>query len=272
MRCAEKRLGKFRILYYSTFVEPSSLISALLHAPLVEGKGRTGIRVIEMGGLKLAARKYGHGGLFRAVTRDRFSSGRRVAEEAEILSRLRAQGFPAVSPFCAVIESAFVGKRLYLLTFLEEETTDLLTYLQMSAPRQRLRVAKKLAYLFRLLEQAGVYHPDLHLNNVLVTPGQSLVFLDFDRARRKDLKHDDVESMLWRLARFIGKMEREGRMTVDEREKTLFLRVYDRLSGRDMTAAMQKKAAAKGNIHRVGWFLESLLYGGTKKRSIRANQ
>jgi alpha-galactosidase len=97
--------------------------------------------------------------------------------------------------------------------------------------------------------------------NVMVTAGGKLVFLDFDRARKKLLGLKDVESMVWRLDRFVDKMGRQGKLAVQQREKTLFLRTYDRLSHRGLTTRMQSRAAAKTRLHRIGWFFESLLYG-----------
>lgn len=260
MQCVEKEVGRFRIIYYSTFVEPGLFIKNLLESEMHSGKGRGGIKIIEVDGLKLVVRKYMHGGLFRGITRDFFTSQKRVVAEADILTYLREQRFPVVSPFCALIEHSFLVKRLYLVTGLEEKSINLLESFQQADKRQRLRLVKKLAHFFWMLEKAGIYHPDLHLRNVLVTPTQDLVFLDFDRARRKSVESKDAESMLWRLGRFVDKMERQGQSAVGSKEKALFLRVYDRLSGRDMGRSMERRAVTKGYIHRIGWFIESLIY------------
>ncbi len=186
----------------------------------------------------------------------------RVVSEAEIMLYLRERGFPLPAPFAAVIEKLFVLKRLYLITVFEEETVGLLEYLETCNKRERMRAAKRLAELLWGLQQAGVYHRDLHLRNVLVTREHRLILLDFDRAAKKPLTTGNVESMVRRLVRFTEKMERQGRLAVGAGEKALFLRTYARLSGHDMTENMRRGRKTRGLTQRAGWFIESLLFGG----------
>ncbi|MEO0249058.1 MAG: lipopolysaccharide kinase InaA family protein, partial [candidate division WOR-3 bacterium] len=110
------------------------------------------------------------------------------------------------------------------------------------------------------LEQTGIYHPDLHLRNVVLTADGRMLFLDFDKAVRKQLDQKDVESMFWRLERYVAKMERQGALVVYPYEKMLFVRVYERLSKRSLTKQIRKRLKTKNLIHRMGWFVESLLY------------
>ena len=260
----KREVGRFTLFYYASLLEPATLIQGLLESRVIAGKGRGGIRVIETGGLKLAVRAYRHGGLFRGFTGPFFLNAGRVVLEAEIMLYLRERGFPVAAPFAAVIEKLFVVRRLYLVTAFEDDTVGLLEYLHTCTKRERMRAAVKLAGLVRGLEQAGVYHRDLHLRNVLVTRDSRLVLLDFDRAAKKPLLPGDVESMVRRLDRFTEKMERQGLLHVGAVEKALFLRTYARLSGNDMTEKMTRRHAARGLLHRVGWLIESLLFGGRK--------
>ncbi len=265
MAVPEKReVGKFTLLYYSTFVDPATLIGGLSQAGVIADRGRGGIRVIETGGHKLAIRAYRHGGLFRAFTGPFFLNTGRVFSEAEIMLSLRERGFPVVAPFAAVVEKLFVLKRLYLVTLFEEDAVGLLEYLHTCGKRERMRAVVRLAELVWGLQQAGVYHRDLHLMNVLVTGENRLILLDFDRAAKRPLAPGDVESMVRRLGRFTEKMERQGRLRVSRMEKALFLKTYARLSGHDMTGAMARAGTARGLMHRAGWFIESLLFGGKK--------
>jgi len=188
----EKRIGRFSLFCYAPLSDPPSFMQALGNAPVIQGKGRGGIKIVEAGGMKLVARKYVHGGLFRSFTRDVFVGEGRAVCEAEIMAFLRGKGVPVVQPFCAVIERRPLFKRLHLVTILQEDTVNLLEYLDGSTEKQRMRIARKLAQLLWLLQQAGVFHPDLHLGNVLVTPDKTLVFVDFDRARRKTVKRGDM--------------------------------------------------------------------------------
>ena len=80
-------------------------------------------------------------------------------------------------------------------------------------------------------------------------------------AVRKPITPADADAMLSRLVRFVDKAEKKGMLTVHDREKALFLRTYERLSGRSVAADIQKRLSRGGFLHRIGWFLESLLYG-----------
>jgi 3-deoxy-D-manno-octulosonic acid kinase len=256
----EKTLGNFTIIYYSFVLESAAFLRVLADAPLVSGKGRSGIKMLEAEGQRLVARKYTHGGLFRKFTGDLFFARQRATAEAEILSYLRNTGFPVVMPFCVVIEERGLAKRLHLVTVFEDGAVDLLGYLRSASRRQRLRIAMRLAAALWRLERAGVFHPDLHLNNVLVTAEEKLLFLDFDRARRKAISRHDTESMFRRLGRFVDKMERQRRFSATRLEKALFLRTYARLSGVDLAKSLADSATRVALRHRIGWFIESLLY------------
>lgn len=264
MHAVVKQAGRHYFFYYASFVEPARLMKGMLQSPPIAGQGRGGIRIFEAGGLKLVARKYMHGGLFRVLTGDLFLRRERATNEAEILVYLGERGIPVVAPFCAIIERLFIFKRLYLITVLEEGSITLLEYLEHSGRKRRLRAIRNLATLVWELERAGVYHPDLHLGNVLVQRDGSLIFLDFDRARRKPMHATDVESMLLRLGRFVGKMERHGRLSLKEDEKALFFRAYARLSGQDLMKRLEAAMKTKRFLHRIGWFVESVVYRGNR--------
>ena len=260
----ERELGKFTFLYYASFAPPDAILRDLRGSSLIADKGRGGIRVIEREGEKLAVRAYRHGGLFRGLTGPFFLKVGRATSEAEIMLYLRERGFPAAAPFAAVIEKLFILRRLYLITFFEEDAAALLDYLQTCKKRERMRVAARLAELLWGLHEAGVHHRDLHLRNVLVTREHRLILLDFDRAVKKPLSPGDVESMVRRLGRFTEKMEKQGRLSLSLMEKSLFLRTYARLSGHDMTEKMRRGRTVRGFLHRTGWFIESVLFGRRK--------
>ncbi len=257
----EKSVGKTIIVYYSTVADPVAFLRTVADAPLVSGEGRGGIKMVDVDGCKLVVRKYTHGGLFRMITGDLFFDRRRATREAEIMNYLRERDFPAVKPFCAIAERRKPGWRLHLATVLEEGAVDLLRALGSSSGRERLRIAESLARAFWELTRAGVYHPDLHLRNVLVTPEGGLVFLDFDRASRRAIGRRDVRSMLRRLGRYAEKMEKQGLLRVTNPEKALFMRTYARLSGMDLTEELAKPSFASGAAKRIGWAVESILYG-----------
>ena len=256
-----EQYGTFLVTCYAEPVPASELVEKMLRAPTLQHEGRAGIRILEMTGKKLACRKYSHGGLFRAFTGDLFFSATRSSQEAEIMLFLKRSGFPVITPFATITELGSLRKRLYLCTILEEGALNFLEYLNRSGKKARLRAAKKFAELLWELERAGVYHPDLHLKNVLVTLEGNMLFLDFDRASRKPIGQKDAESIFWRLARYADKMQRRGELRVDDREKALVLRVYERLSKRSIIKEMQRQLRRKTWLYKAGWLVESLLYG-----------
>ena len=257
---SEEHYRGFQITYYSEHVPASLFIEKMLRAPILQNVGRGGIRILDVEGNKLVCRKYFHGGIFRVFTRDVFITGERATQEAEIMLHLKDSGFPVIAPFATITEVGTLMKRLYLCTFMEEGAVSLLEHLKRSEKKVRLRAIKRFAELLWRLEQAGVYHPDLHLRNVVLTGDGRMLFLDFDKALRKPIAQKDVESMFWRLARYVAKMERQGALPVYPYEKMLFVRVYERLSKRPLAETLQKQMKTKNLLHRIGWFFESLLY------------
>ncbi|MBA4417880.1 MAG: hypothetical protein C0392_08220 [Syntrophus sp. (in: bacteria)] len=242
-------------------MEPALLINQLNGATILKGKGRGDIKILHAGDLTLACRKYVHGGLLRAFTGDIFFSEKRALQEMEAIRSLRENGFPAIEPFCVIVEKRFFAKTLYLVTVFKKDASDLLEFLKISGQMTRFRALRKVAQLFFSLELLGVYHPDLHLNNVLVTPEKALIFLDFDKSRTGPLAKNDMARMFWRLNRFAEKMERMNYITITLKEKAYFLRVYRRLSGYDMVPNMEKGHETKKVVSRIGWFIERIFYG-----------
>jgi hypothetical protein len=260
-KLTETKHGPFTVYFAGPLVEPSRIVNQLDSSEVIESKGRGGIRIIHAGGFILACRKYLHGGLLRALTGNTFFSSRRTIREIETIMYLRDNSFPVIEPFASVVKNKVLTKDLYLLTVFAGGAVDLLDHLRVSTKMGRFRSIRQLAGLFCRLEGLSIYHPDLHLNNVLVTPEKGMIFLDFDKSTRKILTRADMARMFWRLNRFVEKMARNRRLTVTPQEKVLFLRTYGRLSGYDMLAHMEKKAGVKALLSRIGWFVENALYG-----------
>lgn len=255
------------VLYYTgENVDLPALVNRFLRTPIEKQKGRNGIRIFNIDDVRLVCRKYVHGGLLRAITGDFFLTGKRAINELEILLYLQSKGFPVVHPYGVLVHGKSLTKKLHLLTVYAENTTDLVDVLRISSTRKRLKLIQKLAKLFWALEMLSVYHPDLHLSNVLVTRNGGLLFLDFDKAHRKTVTKKDMENMFWRLNRFAEKCEMSGRLRISPRDKELFLRTYARLSGYDFRPLMADKLERKRFTSRIGWFIESLLYGNVKQK------
>jgi hypothetical protein len=257
--------GNLTVTYRQGLINPSVVIGRLSEPHGTIKKGRGEIKLLSAGDRLLTCRKYIHGGLLRGITGDIFFSEKRAAEELKITIYLEENQFPVVSPYGYITEKHCCAKSLYFLTFFEKNTVDLLEFLKSAGRKERLRAIKNLARILFELGRLGVYHPDLHLQNVLVTKAGGLIFLDFDRAYRKPVTKKDMDRMFWRLNRFAEKKENAGELIVTMQEKALFLRTIERLSGYRIIEDMQKQLNNKHRAYKLGWLLESLLYGNNQK-------
>lgn len=262
----KERFGSFDITYRQGLIDPSAVMNQFINPHNIIKKGRGEIKILLAGDGLLVCRKYIHGGLFRGIAGDTFYSKRRAAAELETMMFLEENSFPVVRPCGYITKRNLSTKELYLLTFFEENAIDFLEFLKSAHRKKRLQTIKNLARLFFEMGELGVYHPDLHLQNVLVTQEGGLTLLDFDSARRKVFTKSDMESMLWRINRFTEKKEKSGELAVTIEEKTLFLRTIERLSGYHLIEDMQKQLKNKRLSYKLGWYLESLFYGKQNRK------
>ena len=260
----KERFGSFVVTYRQELIDPSLVMGQLSNPHETISRGRGEIKILLVGDRLLACRKYIHGGLLRGITGDTFFSEKRAAAELETMMFLEENGFPVVRPCGYITKNSLFTKDLYFLTFFEENALDLLEFLKSAGRKERLRAIKSLACSLFQMGQLGVYHPDLHLQNVLVTKTDALLFLDFDRAYRKVITEKDTKNMLWRLNRFAEKKEKAEEFTVTAEEKTLFLKTFERLSGLHIMKDMAAQLESKHLSYKLGWLLESFLY--RKKR------
>ena len=210
----KERFGSFVVTYRQGLIDPSLVMRQLSNPGETITKGRGEIKILSVGDRLLACRKYIHGGLLRGITGDTFFSEKRAAAELETMMFLEENGFPVVRPCGYITKNNLSTKDLYFLTFFEENALDLLEFLKSARRKERLRAIKNLARFLFQMGQLGIYHPDLHLQNVLVTKAGAMVFLDFDRAYRKVVTKKDIKSMFWRLNRFAEKKENAGELLV----------------------------------------------------------
>jgi hypothetical protein len=255
----QRHTGKFILHCYSDIDNPEAFLKVMRKASPIPGAGRGGTGIFEWHGLMLVTRQYRHGGLLRALTGNCFFSATRALVEAEITKYLHDENFPTVEPICVIEEHRFLCTHLHFVTLFQENKGDLLNCLRSGSTWQRLHMVKTFAQTLRLMEQLGVYHPDLHLKNVLVAADGRLVFLDFDRAERRHIGRHDVVAMMRRLSRFVDKIEKEGRFSATSLEKALFIGIYEHMSGYELSNAV---APSKTHtiLHQWGWFMESFFY------------
>jgi hypothetical protein len=209
-------------------------------------------------------RQYLHGGWLRGVTKGTFLGEGRAFDELDTTAYLEESGFPVEKPFGYISRRRFLANELFFITFFVDDARDLVGYFRSSDARERLRMAKKLAIYFCRLGKLGIYHPDLHLRNVLVDKDNELVFLDFDKAHPKKITLDDYEEMFWRLDRYARKYSSQFGTPINDRERTIFLRTFERISGQNITSRMQAGRVKKERSARLGWFIDRILYSRSK--------
>jgi hypothetical protein len=261
IKLKKAKIGSFVMYFVSDAVDPSLFLDRFLRTENQADKGRGGLKLLSIDGKLFACRKYMHGGMGRALTKDLFFSEKRAINELKIILYLKENHFPVVGPVGILVGEDFPFKKPHIITMFEENVGDLLEFIKVSSGKRRLRVIRDLAGLMWNLQNLGIYHPDLHLRNVLVKDNGSLIFLDFDKACRKTISNTDAEGMIWRLNRFAEKWEHNGYLRISTMERLLFLRTYSKLSGYNLEEAMTKKLQGKRLLSRVGWFFESILYG-----------
>ena len=251
----------FAIFHYGEVASPEALVDGFLRAEALPGTGRGAIKILKVNGQALVCRKYLHGGIFRKITVDAYLTARRAVREMDILRLLKQQGVNVVRPLCAMATCTLPFKRLFLITLFEEGARDLVESARKAGRTERLRLARALAHLVWSMLSQGVYHPDLHLRNVLVAGDGALVLLDFDKAKVRPIGPKEVLRLVWRLYRYTEKLRGAGILAVSPEERMVFLRVLSRLSGFPIADEAEKGLQGKRRAFRAGWFFESLLYG-----------
>jgi 3-deoxy-D-manno-octulosonic acid kinase len=160
-------------------------------------------------------RRFRRGGAMRWLGESYFGFRPRPIVEFRVLLRARRRGLPVPDPIAAVVERRFgLAYRGHLLM---REIGDSLPVLDFLGRRPDLDVVPLLAHGLRDLHDAGLWHPDLNLGNVLVVMrsyGASLAYVDLDRARLHDrpLGIAARRRSLRRLRRSAAKLDPAGRL------------------------------------------------------------
>ena len=173
--------------------------------PMPGAKGRGGIGRLTIAGRELVVRPYRRGGALGALLNDRYSHPARARHELEVLHQLQMEGVPVVAPIAALAKKGGAFWRLRLCT---EWLPDALTVPAFLAayPERRRQTAEAVGLVVRLAFAAGLRHPDLHLDNVLVRPLADkvrAVLVDLDRARLEPITDRVRDDMLVRMLRHL---------------------------------------------------------------------
>ena len=165
-------------------------------------------------GTRAVVRHYVHGGILRKLTGDRFAGSERFLEEVRVSEHLRAKGVNTPEVLGLLVQVGKLGfRRGALVTRMIEGGRDLLDYLksdtgavQIADPSVKRTIIRTAATQVRMMHDAGVFHTDLHIKNLLLSPDGEIWILDLDRAKlTKQLSTSKRLSSLIRLGRSIEK-------------------------------------------------------------------
>ena len=213
-------------------------------------------------GVRMVVRQYRHGGLFRAFARDIYLFGSRSFRELALTEEILSCGIPTIKPIGAIHRLTLRPfYKAYLLSLEIPQAVDLIQYFQEIGPhpsREDLLIKRKIirstGFLLRQFHQAGFFHGDLQLKNILVAEGQPLL-IDFDRSfRRQTLSNKERMKNLLRLNRSAEKWRRLG-LSITRADRFRFFLAY--AAGDLETRNAMKKALQTNSIrlffHRLCW-------------------
>jgi 3-deoxy-D-manno-octulosonic acid kinase len=234
-------------------------------------KGRTLHPSIPLGdGKRMVLRQYSHGGLLRAITGNLYLFGERSFRELALTEKIRSCGIPTILALGALHHRVFFPfYQAYFLSLEVPRAMDLIQYFhEISANPSRENISSKrktirsIGHLIRKFHEAGFFHGDLQLKNILAAGDQSLL-IDFDRSYHKSaLSTRERMKNLLRLNRSAEKWRRLG-LPVTRTDRWRFFLAYaggDKAIREAMAKAL-RSYSLRFLFYRLGWAIEKILGG-----------
>lgn len=209
--------------------------------------GRTPCKTILMESLNnesFVVRDYWHGGLFGKILRDFFWDRLRPLKELSICEVASKSGVKTTEVI-AIVKNKIMGP-LYKCQLVSKEITcaiDLMVLLlnpeKIQFVAQKRQIINKVAKAVKEMHDAGIYHADLHLKNILVQFAEgrevNVYIIDLDKSKQRE-KISIYKRMknIMRLDRSVEKMLRGNRDTfgetflfpISKTDKLRFLKEY----------------------------------------------
>ena len=232
-------------------------------------KGRTPHPSILLGdGKRMVLRQYSHGGLLRTITGNLYFFGARSFQELTLTEEIRSCGISTIPSVGAIHHRIFFPfYQAYFLSLEVPRALDLIQYFkERVAPPSRENLSLKLktirsaGLLIRQFHQAGFFHGDLQLKNILVA-GDQLLLIDFDRSYRKpNLSIHKKLKNLFRLNRSVEKWKRLG-LPITRTNRWRFFLAYAG-DDRKIREAMERALRTYSHrflFYRFGWAVEKIM-------------
>jgi tRNA A-37 threonylcarbamoyl transferase component Bud32 len=191
--------------------------------------------------LQLVVRQHVHGGFFgRILGRYRclFLNPKQAVNELQITLHVLKHGINTVRPAAIRIEKKWaLLHRIHYVTELIPQAHNLLEICQdvscgrlHISPSQKKTIAVQIGKAIARLHDAGVYHTDLNLKNIMIkaiTSSPSVYIIDFKKAKLKDqIKRTEGYANLKRLDRSIRKWP-ASRQVITNSERDLTAEAYN---------------------------------------------
>ena len=202
---------------------------------------------------RVLVRKVVRGGLVAKLLGDLHWGMARPFRELKAVIRARNAGLNV--PEIVAVRATRAWGPFYRFTVVVKEISaadDLLSLAGRLAPPQRHRAIGEVAEAVRKMHEAGLYHGDLNIKNILVADeaGRCVVYLiDLDRAMLRESREAGLDFRnLSRLNRSVEKWL-GGRVT--RADKLRFLIRY--LGGTDRVRDVSRRCGAGLWLHRLWW-------------------
>jgi len=220
------------------------------------GRGRPSLITLPDGS-QAVLRRYLHGGMLGPLTGSRFLRSSRSIGELVATEVARAAGVRVPEILAALHRPIRPGlHECYILSRLIPDATDLATLLLDGAGDGVGEGANR--WLFetgvetRRMHEAGVWHADLHVKNVLVT-GDGVTLIDFDRSRVLSTVPERGRRLnLFRFDRSVVKLSLKGVVVPRECRLGFFAGYTD---GEDDPERLLRMGERSQIWHRLAWRL-----------------
>ncbi len=242
------------------------LASADISSLPTAGRGRGTLRRLALpNGTSLLIRRYRRGGVFRAVNKEKYFSPYRPLDEIRICREAAARGVPVARAVGAIVEAR---PPFWLCSLATEEIKDVIDLGEYAlwlpaAPTREIMAEKReiieaVGKAVRKMHDAGLYHADLQVKNIMVrrsTTGVEVFFVDLDKSVIKDqISLKSRVRNLRRLNRSMMKMRLDP-PPIDDDDRRRFLKAYrsgDTMLGEDLSALL-RSCRRHAALHSLSW-------------------
>lgn len=128
-------------------------------------------------------KQYFRGGWAGGILKDKYLWTGRFLRELAVCEALRGAQAPVPEVLALVMRRTGLFTRVYLVTAFVAGAVSLKAALPRDDPGRRNACLGKVGGALRLMHDQGIAHPDLNINNIVVTPQAAVMLLDFDGSR-----------------------------------------------------------------------------------------